>query len=106
MKTNVNFSQFLLDEEYYKNCSSEEKLTGIFELFDNNAEGILRKNEIRQILICLFVIENITAKNDMIEGCIGNMKMRNENGFECITKDEFVENVLKDPVLSKMLVEE
>ena len=104
MTSSYKFSQFLLDADYFQTCSTEEKLNGIFNLFDNNDEGILRKNEIHQILICLFLIENKTVEEDLIEKCIGNiMKKSVQNEFGCITKEEFVENMLKDSLLSKLL---
>ena len=104
MNANKKFSEFLLDPEIFRNCSTEEKLDGIVELFDNNDEGILRKREIRQILICLFLTKNMAEKQGAIEASLRNiMKNSSQNDYEWITKDEFMENIKQDPILIKML---
>ena len=54
MNRSVSFSDFVDFDKHFKRCSPEEKLRGIFKLFDNNNEGILRRHEVRKFAI-LFI---------------------------------------------------
>ena len=105
MNNDKQFSKFILDQKSFRRCSTDEKIDGIVELFDNNDEGVLRKREIRQILICLFLTENMMEEEEAIEVRLRKIMKTTagRNDCECITKDEFVENIQKDPILNKML---
>ena len=104
MENSKQFSEFLLDQERFKKCSIEEKLDGIIELFDNNDEGILRRKEVRQILICLFLTKNMDAKEEAIEEMLMSlMRSDSVNDFHFITKDQFIENIHDDIILMEIL---
>ena len=104
MENNVQFSEFLLDQESFKKCSIEEKLGGIIELFDNNDEGILRRKEVRQILICLLLTKDVDAKEEAIEEMLKSlMRSASVNDYHFITKEQFIENIHDDLVLMKIL---
>ena len=51
MSRSVSFSDFISFEKHFASTSSEEKLEGIFKLFDNNNEGILRRHEVRKFAV-------------------------------------------------------
>ena len=104
MDNNKQFSKFLLDQEMFKKCSVQEKLDGIIELFDNNDEGILRRGEVRQILICLFLTASMNPKEEAIEENLKKMmKSESTNDPQSITKEQFLENIQNDKVLMEIL---
>ena len=51
MNRSVSFSDFVSFDKHFASTSSEEKLQGIFKLFDNNNEGILRRHEVRKFAV-------------------------------------------------------
>ena len=55
MNRTVSFSDFVNFDKHFQSCSSEEKLRGIFKLFDNNEEGILRRHEVRKFAVFILL---------------------------------------------------
>ena len=65
MSRSVSFSDFVSFDKHFASTSSEEKLEGIFKLFDNNNEGILRRHEVRKFAACNLLFFNLKFKVDI-----------------------------------------
>merc|ERR1712062_520635 len=99
-----SFSDFISFEKHFASTSSEEKLEGIFKLFDNNNEGILRRHEVRQIIFSLYLIKQKEIKVKVIEDVVEKvMKTKKKSNFGYISLDDFVENAYNVTELKEIL---
>ena len=101
-----------LDEEEYllainmsDSCSSEAKLSLIFNMLDTKNEGFIRKVDIRKVIVTLFHIGAIPVDPEIADGCLEDvMKSLTSNEKGNVSKAELLENGMKNDILKNMLM--
>ena len=101
-----------LDEEEYllginmsDSCSSKAKLSLIFNMLDTKNEGFIRKVDIRKMIVTLFHIGAIPVDPEIADGCLEDvMKSLTSNEKGNVSKEELLENGMKNDILKNMLM--
>ena len=88
--------------------SPEEKLTWIFNAFDQDGGGSIDVDELYGIVEALFKMtgKDIDADDieDQIDSCVDEIiEAVDTDGDEVITKEEFVQNAMKSQFILKMV---
>ena len=101
----LNAEEFLLVINLSNSCSAEAKLSCVFNMFDTKNEGVIRKVDIRKIIVSLFRIGCLAVDQKITSGCVDNiMETVTKNGNGYVTKNEFVDNAMKNTILKNMLM--
>lgn len=86
MSRNVSFTDFVKNNKDFKSGNPDSKLRSIFQLFDNNNEGILRKHEVRyfnKYLFCIYVLHSILSRQIIFSlYLIKNIEIQVKERFE------------------------
>ena len=99
----LNAEEFLFAINLSNSCSAEAKLSCIFNMFDTKNEGVIRKVDIRKIIVSLFRIGCLAVDQKITSGCVDDiMETLTKNGNGYVTKNEFVENAMKNSILKNM----
>ena len=100
----VDFGEFLIAYVATNSDEPREKLTYIFDVYDNDHNKFLDENEIRLVVRAMFKLLKVDEAHCNFERCIENiMNSLDVNHDRKITKQEFIEGVLSDSYLYALL---
>ena len=84
--------------------SQNNKLDYVFDLYDLDNNKVLDESEIRYAIHIMFKLLGVKEANVNFERCLANiMSSLDANNDKKITKKEFINGILKDPVLFALL---
>ena len=104
----LSFLEFMMVKHAPNLDSPEEKLTWIFNAFDQDGGGSIDVDELYGIVEALFKMtgKEIDADGieDEIDCCVDEIiEAVDTDGDEVITKEEFVQNAMKSQFILKMV---
>ena len=100
----VDFGEFLIAYVATTNGDPREKLKFAFDVYDQDNNKVLDEHEIRIVLRSMFKLLNMNERSVNLDKCIENiMSTLDENKDSKISKGEFIDGVLADPLLYHLL---
>ena len=101
----LSAEEYLFALNMSDNCSAEAKLSCIFNMLDIKNEGVIRRADIKKVIVTLFHIGCLAVNQDIMDGCVENiMETLTRNGKGNVTKKEFLANAMKNTLLKNMLM--
>ncbi len=97
----LDFAKFLIALSLASEKDFRQKLRMIFNLIDVNKDGLVKRKEITQVMICICeLLDKSTDKREQTQFKVNAffrlVKLNDEN---FMTEDEFIEANLKDPFI-------
>lgn len=100
----VDFGEFLIAYVATTNGDPREKLKFAFDVYDQDNNKVLDEREIRIVLRSMFKLLNMNESSVNMDKCLENiMSTLDENKDSKISKGEFIDGVLADPLLYHLL---
>ena len=104
----LSFYEYMMVKNAPNLDSPEEKLTWIFNAFDQDGGGSIDVDELYGIVEALFKMTGRDIDSDGIEdeidSCVDEIiEAVDTDGDEVITKEEFVQNAMKSQFILKMV---
>ena len=98
----LDFCEFIIATYCTSNCSPEDKLHWVFQLYDKDSSGSITIGEIIQVFATLYENEGLDEKIavERSEKIFSSLDVNNDGD---ITEEEFVKGCLEDDEMRKML---
>ena len=100
----LDFCEFILAIHCTSNCSPEDKLHWVFQLYDKDSSGSITMGEMIQVFATLYENEGLDEKIavERAEKIFSSLDINNDGD---ISEEEFVKGCMEDEEMVKMLSE-
>ena len=100
----MNFLEFMLAVHAGMMKSDEEKLNWIFDVFDKNGKGVIKGNDVDEVVAGLFRLVGIRIENSILAARMEDL-LESVNGDleEEITKENFIKNAMRCDFVSDII---
>ena len=100
----MDFAEYFLASNCTSLTKPEEKLTWIFNVFDEDGGGSIDIDEVIKLVIGLFNMGGIETEKEVLLACVQDiLEAIDVDNDGDITREEFVKNAMKSKFIKNML---